>query len=614
MSKKTIIVFIATVSALLFICEHHNPFNSKSPDYIPPKVTITGINEVKESDSTASGTITVQVSGNRPEVDIRYAVDSVWSEWIEDFEADSIVILIPATGKHVITLQGRYDKESATYDTSFTVYKVEPPGFIPDSTSLLADSLIQIREGENCTLIVRTAGTPPFSLFWYRDTVLVDTNNTDTIVITNFNATDSGMYYSIVQGRWGEARSDSVFIRYLPPINHDPNGQPDSFSVNEDDTLVTDSGQSLLNNDIDADNDSLHAVLADSAQNGTVTLMENGIFTYIPDENFSGEDSFTYRAVDFKKAKSEPIVVIITVGPVNDAPILIRNKALSVHEGASTVIDSLHLFVNDIESGPDELIFTLWAKPENGHIYYSDSLVTENAVFSQNAIDNKHIKYRHNGSETTADALLLKVSDANGDGIDSILVLITVLPVNDTPYIASKLDVVVAEGGIKVVSSATLVVKDNDNSTDELFFTLVDAPVFGSLTLNGNILETGASFTQDDIDSGRVSYGHNKANNVIRDSLAFTIKDITGASVEKTFLFIRIGTEDDPPIANDQEIATDEDTPISIHSPPLIPKECHSPVGKSSQNLLTALLPVRVQYIHLHLNITGTAPIPCVSG
>ena len=54
----------------------------------------------------------------------------------------------------------------------------------------------------------------------------------------------------------------------------------------------------VLANDTDIDGPSLSAAVVTPAANGTVVLNANGSFTYTPNANFNGVDSFTYRASD----------------------------------------------------------------------------------------------------------------------------------------------------------------------------------------------------------------------------------------------------------------------------------------------------------------------------
>ena len=76
----------------------------------------------------------------------------------------------------------------------------------------------------------------------------------------------------------------------------------------------------VLGNDSDANNDPLTALLMSGPSNGQVTLFSDGSFTYTPNPDFSGTDSFTYKVSD-GVATSLPVAVTIMVNPatiVND--------------------------------------------------------------------------------------------------------------------------------------------------------------------------------------------------------------------------------------------------------------------------------------------------------
>ncbi|WP_264001037.1 cadherin-like domain-containing protein, partial [Mycolicibacterium gadium] len=53
-----------------------------------------------------------------------------------------------------------------------------------------------------------------------------------------------------------------------------------------------------MTNDTDADGDTLTATVDDGPSHGSLTLNSNGSFTYTPDENYYGTDSFSYIASD----------------------------------------------------------------------------------------------------------------------------------------------------------------------------------------------------------------------------------------------------------------------------------------------------------------------------
>ncbi len=72
----------------------------------------------------------------------------------------------------------------------------------------------------------------------------------------------------------------------------------------------------VLANDEDPDGDSLKAVVIDAPLHGTLSLDEDGSFSYRPMVNFTGTDRFTYQASD-GKLESEAVVVRITMARVS---------------------------------------------------------------------------------------------------------------------------------------------------------------------------------------------------------------------------------------------------------------------------------------------------------
>lgn len=101
--------------------------------------------------------------------------------------------------------------------------------------------------------------------------------------------------------------------------NAPPIGAPDTYTLDENTTLKVAAGGVLVN-DRDADGDALSAMLVTRPSNGKLTLNADGSFSYTPDPNFSGTDSFTYVARD-AKVGSTPTKVTLSVLETNDAPV-----------------------------------------------------------------------------------------------------------------------------------------------------------------------------------------------------------------------------------------------------------------------------------------------------
>ena len=91
-----------------------------------------------------------------------------------------------------------------------------------------------------------------------------------------------------------------------------PFANEESYSTPRD-TNLTISTDGVLANDFDLNLDPLEASIINTTSNGTLDLLSDGSFTYIPEEGFAGVDSFTYQATEASGLASPEITVTITV-------------------------------------------------------------------------------------------------------------------------------------------------------------------------------------------------------------------------------------------------------------------------------------------------------------
>ena len=111
----------------------------------------------------------------------------------------------------------------------------------------------------------------------------------------------------------------------------------------------------MLGNDTDPDDraTTLTAALVAGRHHGELTLNPDGSFTYTPDPDFVGTDTFTYTASDGTNV-SDPTTVTITVTtPVNDdAPVANADTYTVAEDGTLTVLAATGVLDNDTD--PDD--------------------------------------------------------------------------------------------------------------------------------------------------------------------------------------------------------------------------------------------------------------------
>lgn len=103
-------------------------------------------------------------------------------------------------------------------------------------------------------------------------------------------------------------RLPDIFVWDVPPV-----ALPNAYGVIEDLPYAI-AAPGVLGNDHDPAGDELTAILERRPAHGDLVLRADGSFTYTPDPDFTGADSFTYRARS-GPTSSLPATVTITVHP-----------------------------------------------------------------------------------------------------------------------------------------------------------------------------------------------------------------------------------------------------------------------------------------------------------
>lgn len=348
---------------------------------------------------------------------------------------------------------------------------------------------------------------------------------------TNYVGPDAFLY----RASDGPASSDIAVVSItVLPVNHPPMAVDDQYSTSED-TALTIAAPGVLGNDSDPDNDTLSSVLTSPPANGLLTLNADGGFLYVPNTNFAGVDSFTYRASDGLTNSGLATVTIIVTG-VNDPPVA-QNDQYSTLEDVVLTVATPGVLANDSDPDADSLSASLVSVPTNGVVTLS--------------IDGSFV-YAPNTNFHGTDSFTYRAHDGltNSDVATVIIQVIDTRVGTNDPPIALNDQYSTPEDAALVIAAPGVLANDSDPDGDPLQAILASSPTNGVLLLstNGSVLYTpNTNFTGVDVFTYHANDGGTNSN------LATVTITVTPSS--------------DAPIALDDAYSVGEDTVLVIGAP-----------------------------------------------
>ena len=355
------------------------------------------------------------------------------------------------------------------------------------------------------------AGQEEISLWWYVDGTKEGNVGKESGVITVQPDLAVGSYNVSLFENDGFTvlATESVNIKEAPVVNKAPVVVEQSVEVNEDGSVsITLTGS-------DEDGDTLSFTVLSQPKKGTLSGTAPAL-SYSPKANYSGSDSFTYKAND-GIADSNTATVTISVASVNDKPVVV-GQSVEVNEDGSV---SITLTGSD-EDG-DTLGFTVLSQPKNGKLSGTAPAVS----------------YNPEANYSGSDSFTFKANDGKADS-NTATVTIGVASVNDKPVVAGQ-SVEVNEDG-----SVSITLTGSDEDGDTLSFTVLSQPKKG--TLSGT--------------APALSYSP-KANYSGSDSFTFKANDGKADSNTAT-VTISVASVYDKPVVAGQSVEVNEDGSVSI--------------------------------------------------
>ena len=400
---------------------------------------------------------------------------------------------------------------------------VPAPGVLANDTDLEGDTL----SASLVTAVLHgTLNLQPDGSFTY-------TPNAD------YNGPDSFTYQAVeLTGALLQSNTVTVSLT-VNAVDDAPVALGDAY-ITAEDTPLTVAAPAVLANDTDLEGDTLSASLVSDVLHGTLALHADGSFTYTPNANYNGPDSFTYRAVELSGGllQSNVVTVSLTVLPVNDAPVA-GSDAYATNEDTTLTVLPVGVLGNDADPDGDPI---------------TASLVTDVLHGTLALQADGSFTYTPNADYNGSDSFTYRAVELSGGLLQSnvVTVSLTVNPGDDAPVALGDAHST-NEDSLLTVSAPGVLVNDTDLEGDTLSASLVTDVLHGTLALHAD---------------GSFTYTPN-ANYNGPDSFTYRAIELTSGLLQSNVVTVSLTVNPmkDAPTGNPDVFGTNEDTPLTVSAP-----------------------------------------------
>ncbi|MDA0751329.1 MAG: Ig-like domain-containing protein, partial [Verrucomicrobia bacterium] len=382
----------------------------------------------------------------------------------------------------------------------------------------------------------------------------------------NFNGTDT-FTYSIVDVD-GDTDTATVTVT-VNSVDDGPGAVDDLYVIDEDTPLIVPAETGVLNNDtLGGDGGVLVVASNTPPSNGILsinpdgnsslprrvirqavtelTINVDGSFSYIPNPDFNGTDTFTYTITD-ADGTSNTATVVIVVNSVNDAP-KANDDVFTINEDDTLSLPKESGVLSNDSAGGDggPLEIVDHTQPENGTV-----ILTPDGVIIYIPDPN------FNGLE------IIEYTVQDGDGTtDTATITIVVNDVNDAPTVDNGL----VPGEFDAENGFTWKIDDGETVNRDIggAFSDVDGDPLQFVAEglpSGLTLDPESGVLSGTIDNSASRGGDNNDGVYV---VVITVSDQNGGSVE---LVITIVVDNPVPLANQDIYFVDEDSALNVSAP-----------------------------------------------
>src|SRR6188508_693325 len=334
---------------------------------------------------------------------------------------------------------------------------------------------------------------------------------------------DDGFKFKVIDDKGEQSDKASVEIE-VKSTNQAPKAEDQKVSVDANDKVKI----TLEGNDDDKD-DKIQFDIVSDPSHGKLDNFDksDGTVTYIPVQDYSGDDGFKFKVIDDKGTESDKASVEIEVKSTNQAP-KAEDQKVSVDAD-----DKVKITLEGKDDDKDDKIqFDIVSDPSHGKLDNFDK-------------SDGTVTYIPVQDYSGDDGFKFKVIDDKGTESDKASVEIEVKSTNQAPKAEDQKVSVDADDKVKI----TLEGKDDDKD-DKIQFDIVSDPSHGKLD----------NFDKSD---GTVTYIPEQDYSG-DDGFKFKVIDDKGAESDKASVGIEVKSTNQAPKAEDQKVSADANDKVKI--------------------------------------------------
>ncbi|AXX95368.1 DUF4347 domain-containing protein [Arcobacter ellisii] len=484
-------------------------------DILTVRIETTNYGSININDSILNGVNASSISGNNSRV---VTLTGTIEQINTTLNASNGISYTAGFGNDFITPGADYLKVTATDDLGGVSTSQKLVMVLPAIPNAQSDNIIG-KEDNDILIDI--------------DSLILDVNDTNINYIFGTGTPDiTDINGTVITAGTITAFDSSKYIYADYDINGD--GNIDSTDTSKVIGFELTNGKLIFNNDRNLVDD------RDFAQ-----------FTFIPNENWSGVETFLYKfSSDQKTSNIAQIAIFVT--PVNDAPVIsIGNSSITINEDNSFVFNNTNAInLADIDAIDSTQILDLTLRVNEGKLELSQlsgltvleganntSIIKVQGTLTdlQTAINN--LKYTPNQDYNGSDSLTIKLNDKSNVGEGNILedektINITINAVNDAPVFTNQSENTVEGNTV----SGVLPASDVDSAS-------ISFSINGTAP-TGFILNNDGSYS---FDSSSYDYiGEGETDTII---IPINVRDAEGLVTTATFSITITGTNDVPTVS-----------------------------------------------------------------